>query len=61
MKESYLKPLPTDDELAHLIRSGNHYRRIAGVVIGAMLGLVYGVVSQMAVLSYNRIVWAAGS
>lgn len=46
MKEPLLKPLPTDDELAHLIQSGNHYRRVAGVVIGAGLGLVYGVVSQ---------------
>ena len=46
MKEFSLKPLPTDDELAHLIQSGNRYRRVAGVAIGAGLGLVYGVVSQ---------------
>lgn len=53
MKEPLLKPLPSDSELAHLIQSGNRYRRVAGVVIGAGLGLVYGVITQ----SINSIVF----
>lgn len=41
-----IKPLPTDDEIANLVRVGKRHRRIAGAAIGAGLGLVYGLVSQ---------------
>ncbi len=41
-----LKPLPTDEEIARRTRSGDRYRRIAGVAIGAGLGLIFGLVSQ---------------
>jgi hypothetical protein len=47
-----LKPLPTDEEIAKRTRAGDRYRRIAGVAIGAGLGLVFGLVSQ----SINSIV-----
>jgi hypothetical protein len=53
MKEPLLKPLPTDSELAHLIQLSTRYRRVAGVVIGAGLGLVYGAITQ----SINSIVF----
>jgi len=36
----------SDQELAELARRGSRYRRSAGVLIGAALGLVYGTVSQ---------------
>jgi hypothetical protein len=47
-----LKPLPTDEEIAKRTQAGDRYRRIAGVAIGAGLGLVFGLVSQ----SINSIV-----
>jgi hypothetical protein len=47
-----LKPLPTDEEIANRTQAGDRYRRIAGVAIGAGLGLIFGLVSQ----SINSIV-----
>jgi hypothetical protein len=41
-----LKPLPTDEQIERLVRQGNRCRRISGVIIGAGVGLVLGVVSQ---------------
>jgi hypothetical protein len=41
-----LKPLPTDQEIANRTQAGDRYRRIAGVAIGAGLGLIFGLVSQ---------------
>ncbi len=52
METSLLKPLPTDEEIAQRTRAGDRYRRLAGVAIGAGLGLIFGWVSQ----SINSIV-----
>jgi len=41
-----LKPLPTGEQIERLVRQGNRCRRISGVILGAGVGLVLGVVSQ---------------
>lgn len=41
-----LKPLPSDRDLDYLVEAGRRYRRAAGLIIGALVGLVFGLTSQ---------------